>query len=292
MEDGGGEGGEDQVRFPLAAGLGGGGSPNAGLRRRGRARSGAAGWGRGLFLTQLSPSTRVRSCVGSRVTRARAPGARGRGWGGWSAAPEHGSNADRVRVSSARVLPRSGGGGGSGAGGGVRRPGRSGAAGRGPLARARSCLGQDPYLPRGSNGVAPQHQEPRSRALACCCQHSSSDHPAPFLCTPPAAGQPAHAPTPSARPLSQQKPCPPGPQCACDSAGVRAAARGGGEGGGGLFSFPPDSPSLPCLGLQERGLAPTQRAAPGSPHLCSSALPLRRSSPRVVWNPLCPGSAA
>lgn len=54
---------------------------------------------------------------------------------------------------------------------------------------------------------------------------------------PTAAGQPAHARTPPARPLSQQKPFPPGPQCACDSASGWAPW-------GGVFFFPPESPHL------------------------------------------------
>lgn len=86
-----------------------------------------------------------------------------------------------------------------------------------PLALSRSCLGLDPYLPWGSNGVRPQHQEPRSGALAYRCQHSSSDHPAPFLrATPPLPAarlgslrmrgplQPARFPNKS---LSHQVPC-------------------------------------------------------------------------------------
>lgn len=135
--------------------------------------------------------------------------------------------------------------GGALQGGGVRCAGRGGAAYRVPPALSRCCPRLDPYLPWGSNGVGPQHREPRSRALAYCCQHSSSYHPAPFLRTPlPRGWQPAHAPTSPARCFSQQKPCPPGPQRAGDSAGGRV---GGRRGGGGVFSFPPDSPFHPHL---------------------------------------------
>lgn len=69
---------------------------------------------------------------------------------------------------------------------------------------------------------------------------------------------------------------------------------GGGEGGGGVFSFPPDSPFHPCFRPQERALKPTQSSTLSSPHFCSSAHPLspKHPPPRVVWNPLCPGSAA
>ena len=140
---------------------------------------------------------------------------------------DRGSNG--VQVLRARALFRSGGGGL-----GMGRAQRTLV----PLALSRSCLGLDPYLPRGSNGVRPQHQEPRSRALAYSCQHSSSDHPAPFLRAPPPSlrGWAACAcADPFSRPAFPTK-------AFLTRSPVRMRFRQWVGGVGGVFSFPPDSP--------------------------------------------------
>lgn len=205
---------------------------------------------------------------------------------------DHGSNG--IQVLRAWALFTSGGGSGVG---------RKGTAYPVPLALSRSCLGLDPYLPWGSNGVRPQHQEPRSRALAYCCQHSSSHHPAPFLPAPPtprgwaacACADPSSRPALPTKAFSTRFP-------------VRMRFRQwvGGVGWGRFLPparFPsPSTPPPPRHRPGTRARTPCI-AVPTHPSYtlslptfaqCFSALPspLPLSSSGVVWNTLSPASPA
>ena len=216
----------------------------------------------------------------------------------WGVRAAGGSHLERgskgARLLRAWALFRSGGGGGGWKGRRVPRP-------AGPPA-VLSGAGSLPSLGlQWRPSSAPGTPQPRPRLLLPAQQLRP---PRPFSPRTPAAGQAAHAQTPPARQLSQQKPFPPGPQCACDSA--RGWAGWGAFSPAGLIQPPPRArPPPPRPPPQAPAFTPCSAvplihhlpSIPPTPLLHSASQPCPpRASPlssaSVVWGTLSPSSPA